>query len=140
MKVRVIVLTLLLAAGCSSAGPLPIQVGDLCFNCRRPIMDVHMAGEIITQNNQALKFKSAACMAKYIKANEDLVKVVYVTDYTTGRMIKAASATFVPFVTVERYVKTTDYAAYYAREGASAFAAERNSTLMTWKDVLARAE
>jgi nitrous oxide reductase accessory protein NosL len=140
MKAVAFAFVALLAAGCSSVSPLPIQAGDLCFNCRRPINDVTMAGEIITQTNQALKFKSAACMARYVKANPDLPKVVYVTDFKTGRFIKASSATFVPFVTVERYVKTTDYVAYYSKDVAAEFAKEQNSTLIGWDEVLKRAE
>jgi nitrous oxide reductase accessory protein NosL len=140
MKAIALAFVALLAAGCSSASPLPVHVGDLCFNCRRPINDVAMAGEVITQTNQALKFKTAACMARYIKANPDLAKVVYVTDFKTGRFIKASSATFVPFVTVERYVKTSDYVAYYSKDVAAEFAKEQNSTLIGWDEVLKRAE
>lgn len=140
MKFFAIALVALLAAGCSSVSPLPIHVGDLCFNCRRTIVDVGMAGEVITTSNQALKFKSPACMARYIKANPGLAKAVYVTDYTSGRIIKATSATFVPFVTVERYTKTSDYVAYYSKESAAAFAKEQNSTPIKWQQVLERAE
>jgi nitrous oxide reductase accessory protein NosL len=140
MKAIAVVFVALLAAGCSSASPLPIHVGDLCFNCRRPINDVNMAGQVITQTNQALKFRTSACMARYLKANPDLAKVVYVTDYKTGRFVKASSATFVPFVTVERYVKTTDYVAYYSKDVAAEFAKERDSTLIGWDEVLRRAE
>jgi hypothetical protein len=140
MKSVIVALVALLAAGCSSVSPLPIQVGDLCFNCRRPINDVAMGGEIITHTNQALKFKSPACMARYIKANPDMAKVIYVTDYTSGRMIRAASATFVPFETVERYVKTSDFVAYYSKDSAAAFAKERGTTPVKWEQVLAGAE
>jgi nitrous oxide reductase accessory protein NosL len=140
MKAITLVFVALLAAGCSSASPLPVHVGDLCFNCRRPIMDVTMAGEVITKTNQALKFRTAACMARYLKANPDIAKAVYVTDYKTGRFIKASSATFVPFVTVERYVKTSDYVAYYSKDAAAEFAKEQNSTPVGWDEVLQRAE
>jgi nitrous oxide reductase accessory protein NosL len=139
MKAVALVVLALLAAGCSPS-PLPIYAGDLCFNCRRPINDVAMAGEIITHNNQALKFRTTACMVRYLKANADQARVVFVTDYTSKRIIKATSATFVPFETVERYVKTTDYVAYLSKEAAAGFAKEKGTSPIAWQQVLDAAE
>jgi hypothetical protein len=139
MKAIALVVLALLAAGCSPS-PLPIYAGDLCFNCRRPINEVAMAAEIITKGNQALKFRTTACMLRYLKANSDEAKVVFVTDYTSARIIKATSATFVPVETVERYVKTIEYVAYYSQEGAAAFAKEKNTTPMKWDEVLKHGE
>ena len=94
MRTIAIIFVALLAAGCSSAAPLPITGSDVCFNCRRPISDPAMAGEVITSTNQALTFKSTACMVHWMRANPEAAntaKAIYVTDYTTGRIIKATS-------------------------------------------------
>jgi nitrous oxide reductase accessory protein NosL len=140
MKAYSIALVALLAAGCSTVTPLPITAADLCFNCRRPISDPSLAGEVITQTSQALKFKTTACMMRFLKENPDTAKVVYVTDYTTGRLIRATSATFVPFVMVEGYKKTPDYLAFYAPESAAEAARQHNSTPIKWAQVMERAE
>ena len=143
MRAVTIAFVALLAAACSSAAPLPITGSDVCFNCRRPINDPSMAGEVITNTNQALKFKTTACMVRWLKENPEVAstaKAVYVTDYTTGRIIKATTATFVPFVMVERYTKTADYIAFYAPENAATAAAEHKSTPVRWQQVLDKAE
>lgn len=143
MRVVAIAFVALLAVGCSSAAPLPITGADVCFNCRRPISDPALAGQVITNTNQALKFKSTACMVRWMKENPEAAgtaKAIYVTDYTTGRIIKATSATFVPFVLVERYTKTQDYIAFHAPQNAAAAAAEHKSTPVRWQQVLEKRE
>jgi nitrous oxide reductase accessory protein NosL len=139
MKAYAVVFAALLAAGCSTAAPLPITAADVCYSCRRTIDDPALAGEVITKTNQALKFRTTGCMVGWLKEHPDVAKVVYVTDYTSGRIIKATTATFVPFVMVEKYKKTPDYIAYYAEENATAAAAQYKSTPIRWKEVMERA-
>jgi nitrous oxide reductase accessory protein NosL len=141
--VAVVALGALLVTGCSSVSPLPITAADMCFNCRRPISDPSVAGEVITEARQALKFKSTACMVRWLKANPEAAstaRAIYVTDWTSGRMIRATSATFVPYVVVEGYKKTPDYIAFHAPVNAAAAAAEHKSTPIKWQQVLEKAE
>lgn len=139
MKAYAIALAALLAAGCSSVTPLPITASDVCYSCRRTINEPALAGEVITKQNQALKFRTTGCMARWLKEHPDTAKAVFVTDYVSGRMIKATSATFVPFVMVDKYVKTPDFIAYYAAENAAEAAAQYKSTPIRWDEVLERA-
>ena len=133
-----VVAVALVAAGCSSVKPLPIAGGDLCFNCRRPIGDTKLAGEVIDRQGRAFKFKSTACMTRYLKANAASLEnaaAIYVTDYRTGRLITASSATFVPTVLVDGYKRTNDYLAFYVAEAASDAAAREHRPTMKWEQV-----
>ena len=138
--VALVICGALVTTGCSGVTPLPIVAGDVCFNCNRPIADPAMAGEVITQHNQALKFRTVSCMVNYLGKNPGTAKAVFVTDFTTGRLIRASSATFVPFERVERYQKSVEFLAFRAAEGATEAAKEHDSTPITWQQVLDRAE
>jgi hypothetical protein len=141
MKVRAAIVTAaLVMAGCSSLKPVPIAAGDVCFNCRRIINDPVMAAEVVEKSGLAFKFRTVGCMARYLKAHPENVGVVYVTDNSTKRLIKASTATFVPTVLVEGYKKTPDYIAFGTDKEAREAAAREKSEPRDWKAVLAAAE
>jgi hypothetical protein len=141
MKLRgVLVIAALVAAGCSSLKPVPIAAGDVCFNCRRVINEPAMAAEMVEKSGLAFKFRTVGCMARYLKAHPEAQGVLYVTDNSTKRLIKASTAAFVPTVIVEGYKKTPDYIAFGTDKEAREAAAREKSEPRDWKAVLAEAE
>ena len=111
MRYLVCAAALLLATACSSVEPLPIRAGDTCERCRRTITDTRLAGEMITTTGLAVKFRTVECMAKYLQDHPERVRVVYVTDYPTGRMLIAGNAVFVR-KTIDEATKERDYLAF----------------------------
>jgi copper chaperone NosL len=138
MKFRAGIVPLALVAtfGCSSYTPMPIAAGDVCFRCRRTVTDARVAGEVIDSKGRAFKFRTAGCMAKYLKANPEAPAAVFVTDYASGRLVKPTAVAFVPVVVTEGYTTTTDYLAFSSTAAAKAAAAREKSTLVDWKHVL----
>ena len=138
MKLRFVIssLTLAAAVGCSSYTPVPVASGEICFRCAKSIVDSRMAGEVIDTKGRAFKFRTAGCMAKYLKVNAKDAAAVFVTDYASGRLVKPTAVTFVPVVVTEGYTKTTDYLAFSSTAAAKEAAARERSTLVEWKQVL----
>lgn len=141
MRTLYIVLIAAIAMACASITPAPIQVGDLCLRCRRPIGDLRLAGEIIDNLRAPHPFRTSGCMAKYVKANPGAgFAAVFVTDHGTGRMLEADDAWFVPTVltTADGKKKEPDYVAFRSRTDAEAFRTERQP-LLRWTQVVAEA-
>jgi hypothetical protein len=133
---RLIVAAGLLALSCSSVQPLRIAAGDRCFRCSRTIDDTKIAGEIIDERGHALKFRTPACMAKYLaEHSEHTWRGVWVTDYGTGKFVQASDATFTRIV-INRNTNEKDYAAFRSEEDARALAAELDSTTTDWNAIL----
>ena len=130
-----------LALSCASIQPAPVQTGDRCLRCRRPISDLRVAGEIIDKVLAPFPFRTAGCMAKYVKANgpESFV-AIFVTDHRTGRMLPASDAWFVPTEIAAPDGKRTepDYVAFRSRADAEAFRT-RTEPLLRWVQVVAEA-
>jgi hypothetical protein len=123
---------------CSSVAPLKVTAGDQCFRCRRSILNERVATETIDSNRFVSKFRGPGCMAKYLAAHPDQTPTIFVTDYTTGRMIAPQRAFYVPEL-VDRNTGETEYRAYRLQEHATAFAAETHATPITWDAVLEKA-
>src|SRR5262245_16297754 len=128
----------LAAASCSSHAPVKIAAGDQCFRCRRYISNERVGAETIDSNLFVSKFRGPGCLAKYLVAHPDDASTVYVTDYTTGKMIAPDAAMYVTDV-VDRKTGETDYRAYRIKAGADAYAAEAQTTPIGWDAVLERA-
>lgn len=134
--VSVFALALLLTA-CASVAPVPIRAGDVCFHCRRTITDPALAAEVISQQGHVFKFSSVACLSDYLQDHpQEPFKAMFVTDYARGKLFPAGDAWFVKFE-VDPKLKTIDYAAFRAKDGATAFASEHGSTLADWAAVQA---
>jgi hypothetical protein len=141
MRTLYIVLIAAIAMACASIKPAPIQVGDLCLRCRRPIGDLRLAGEVIDKLRAPHPFRTAGCMAKYVKAHPDeQFAAVFVTDRESGRMLEAEDAWFVPTVltTADGKKKEPDYYAFRSRTDAERFRTERQP-LLRWAQVVAEA-
>lgn len=128
----------LVAIGCTAVQPLAVRTGDRCFNCNRPIENARLAGEIIDQQGHALKFRTAGCMAKYIAKHPDeqaAYRAVFVTDYTTGRFIKAATATFAK-LPLEAGGIERGYVAFGSARVASDNAKKEGTGAIDWPQLL----
>jgi len=123
---------------CASIQPAAVQVGDRCLRCRRAIGDLRLAGETIDRLRAPHPFRTAGCMAKYVKVTPaQELTAVFVTDYRTGRMLEADQAWFVPTDLPVADSKRTeaDYLAFRSR--ADADAARGNKPMLRWTQVVA---
>jgi hypothetical protein len=136
---RTVVLGLapLVLLSCSSIAPVKINAGDQCFRCRRTIVDTRLAAEKI-EGGFVSTYRAPGCMAKYLAAHPDETGSIFVTDYTTGKMMSPNSAVFVPVV-MDRNTMESDYRAYKLRADADAAAAEIGTTPVDWPTVLSSA-
>jgi hypothetical protein len=127
----------LTVAACTSISPVRITSGEQCFRCRRTIADERVAAEIIT-GSFVSKFRAPGCMAIYIASHPDEGGTVFVTDYTTGKMMKPDDAYFVPLL-VNRDTGERDYRAYRLKAIADMAAADLHVTAVDWATVLQKA-
>ncbi|HZR23404.1 MAG TPA: hypothetical protein VFA59_07455 [Vicinamibacterales bacterium] len=118
---------------CSSVAPVKVESGEVCFRCRRVIADSRMAAESI-DHSLVSKFKTSYCLAKYLGQHPDDKSVLFVTDYTTGKLISADRARFVPIVNRDNGER--EYIAYTDRAIADAEAFAKGTRAVGWADVL----
>ena len=121
------------AAACSSVAPVKIDSGEVCYRCRRVIVDSRMAAETIDRSLVS-KFKSSGCVAKYLALHPSDASFVFVTDYKTGKLVTPQRAHFVP--TVNRDNGEHDYVAYLDRAAADADAFSHGMRAVSWDSVL----
>jgi hypothetical protein len=141
MKTLYAVVVAAAVVACASVKPVAVQVGDRCLRCRQPVGDLRLAGEIIDNMRAPFPFRTAGCMAKFVKANPDQgITAIFVTDYRTGRMVQAADAWFVPTEIAAPKGKRTvpDYLAFGSRGDAEA-ARAAGTPLLRWSQVVAEA-
>jgi len=131
------IVPLVLISCTATIAPVKINAGDQCFRCRRIIADTRLATEQI-QGGLTSKYRAPGCMAKYLVAHPDEGGTLFVTDYSTGKMIPPAEAIFVPIV-LDRNTGEFDYQAYKSSADASAAARELATTVVDWQTVLDRA-
>ena len=123
---------------CSSVAPMKIAAGDQCFRCRRYISEERVATEAIDANRFVAKFRGPGCMAKYLVNHPDEKSTLYVTDFSTGKMMTPDAGFYVSQV-VDRNTNETDYRAYRVKAEADAYAAQVHTTPIGWDAVLAQA-
>jgi hypothetical protein len=126
---------------CVSVQPAKIEAGDRCLRCRRPIQDLRLAGEVIDTMRAPFPFRTAGCLAKYVKANSGTqFAAIFVTDYKTGKMIQANDAWFTPvsLPVAESHAVESDYYAFRTQSEAAEFQAD-SSKLLRWPQVVAAA-
>ena len=134
----VAVFFLAVIVGCSSVTPVAIQVGDVCESCRRPIQNLKIAAEIVTPAGQLpLKFRTVSCMARYLKEHTDTQGEVFVTDYTTSRLIQARSAVFVKSE-IDTNTKELDYYAFGDVRAAVEFGKKSGGSATDWPAIRQR--
>jgi hypothetical protein len=128
----------LATVACSTVAPVKIAAGDQCVRCRRDISDERVATEAIDGNLFVSKFRGPGCMAKYLVNHPDEKSTLYVTDYSTGKMMTPDAAFYVSEV-VDRKTGETDYRAYRVKAEADAYAAQAHTSPIGWNAVLAQA-
>ena len=140
MRSLYVLVVVAVVTACASVQPAAVQVGDRCLRCRRSIGDLRLAGETIDRLRAPHPFRTAGCMAKYVKGTppEELT-AIFVTDYQSGRMITADQAWFVPTDLPVPDSKRTeaDYLAFRSR--ADADAARGNKPMLRWAQVVSEA-
>ncbi len=140
MKALYTFLIIAILGACSSIQPVAVQVGDRCLRCRRSIGDLRVAGEIVDRMRAPFPFRTAGCMAKYVKVTPaENITAIFVTDYRTGRMLQADDAWFVPTQLTQPDGKKveSDYLAFRSR--ADAEAAREGKPMLRWTQVVAEA-
>jgi hypothetical protein len=130
MRAAAILALALLVCACGGFSPQPIRAGDICETCKKQILDVKFAGEVITKQGAVLKFRTPECLAAYTRANPD-IQVKFVTDYSTTRMIRPESAMYVRTMLDENTREMT-YAAFSQVGDATKFAKDQMSTPHDW--------
>jgi len=127
---------------CASIPPsADIQAGDRCARCRRAIADLRLAAETIDTLKTPRPYRTAGCLAKYIKGHQDeQFLAVYVTDHSSGRMVLAQDAWFVPTALTQPDNRRAedDYVAFRSRQDAEAYRAG-TGPLLRWTQVVAEA-
>jgi hypothetical protein len=142
MKSLYAVVLTLAALACASVQPAKVELGDRCLRCRRPIADLKLAGEVIDAMRAPFPFRTAGCLAKYVKANSGTqLTAVFVTDFKTGRMIPAGDAWFVPVNLPVAGTKSieADYYAFRTKSEAAEYQAG-NAQLLRWPQVVSAAD
>ena len=130
--------------GFTTASAVPIQAGERCYRCQRVINDRLVAAEAIgTRGLVAYKFRTVACMVKYLNEANHSFDQILVTDYSSGTLVPVSEAIFVrtaiDWRTGERHygIGELDYVAFRYRHAAERFAAGRGATPMDWETVRA---
>ncbi len=123
-----------LFGACSSLAPVPVRVGDVCYRCRRTIVDTTLAAETIGAGGLALTFRTSGCLATYLAEHASESGAQFVTDSASGKLVPAGSAVFVP--TFNRDTGERDYLAFKKGPAADQAALERHVALVTWMSVL----
>ncbi len=127
-----------LVAGCSTITPVAVHQGDVCFRCRRTIEDTKLAAEVIDGGLHAFKFRTPGCLAQYLADHNEEVRAIFVTDYTTGKLVPAATASFVN-VEIDQNTGERDYVAFATPAGAESLAATHRTSPISWQQVVGRA-
>ncbi len=136
-RVIVIVAGVLAAAACStSVAPRAIRSGEVCFRCRRVIIDERLSAQTI-DGGLISTFKSPKCVAKYLADHRSDRSRVFVTDYASDKPVPADKAFYVP--TRNRDNGEEDFVAYKDRAAADAEARTRSTAVVQWTTVLERA-
>jgi hypothetical protein len=127
---------LVVFGACSSIAPVPIRNGEVCFRCRRVIVDSRLAAQTIS-GGLVSNFRTSGCLAKYLADHKDDKSALFVSDYATGKLIPADLAYFVP--TVDRDTGEKDYMAFSSRSAADAEAFSRKASWVRWNAVIEKA-
>jgi len=114
----------------------PIHAGDRCYRCQRLITDRSLAAEGIGAPGVGVrKFRTVACMLKYLKESNEKLDVL-VTDSPSGRFTQPQWASFVR-TTIDMRTGEEDYLAFREPWSARGFANKQSTTPMDWETVQA---
>ena len=125
----------LVVTACASVKPSPIRTGEGCFLCRRPIVNTHLAAQLVS-DGLASNFQAPGCLAAYLVEHPGDQGVAFVADFPSGNMVQAAEAVYVP--TVNRDNGERDFLAFSDRAVAQNEATSRSTSPVAWDAVLAQ--
>ncbi len=135
MRFAIAALAALTLLGCSALKPLPIRGGDTCFACGKVIAEPKLAAQIIDAGGRAYKFENVTCLAKYLVNHpSEQPAGTFVTDWSTGKWLPAADATYVRAVVDESNLAKSYYA-FRSAPTAADFAKEKASAAIDWPAV-----
>jgi hypothetical protein len=122
-------------AGLATERPVHVNAPPVCFRCGREITKVRLAAEIIAPQGVVQKFRTPLCMAQYLAGAEHLDRpvsyAIYVTDWPTGRLVRAERAYFVQG-TIDYRTRERDFFAFRSPDEALKFADQRVSSVVDW--------
>ena len=121
---------------CTSVAPVKVQSGEVCYRCRRVIQDTKLAAETL-DGKLVWKFRSVACVSRYLADHPQDKSQVFVTDYTTGNLVSPERALFV--ATFNRDNGEKDFIAFTDRAAANAEAYSRSVKPVDWQAVMSQA-
>jgi hypothetical protein len=120
----------------------PILAGDTCVRCKRIILERHVAAELLSPHDgSALKFRTVRCMLLYMQTARDPGTDVFVVDYSTGKLIRATEAVYVPVAIdmrtgIPNYgVGNMDYLAFKSTHEADRAAYDYGVATLSWSAV-----
>jgi copper chaperone NosL len=108
---------------------------DNCQHCKMTITDLKFSTELITDKGRINKFDDIKCMLAYSKENALNKAQFFVADYYhPEKFVKAENAVYVSGGKISSPMNG-NIAAFSTKEDAEKFAAEKEATLTTWKEV-----
>ena len=138
-KVRLVLAGGVLAGAIyAAADSAPANAAASCHGCGRAITNPKVTGTIVADGT-VQRFRTPACMARYISETGTMAaRLTYVTDWPSGREIRAERALFVQ-ATVDRLTFERDYLAFLSADAARQVAWQRASEVIDWPALLVRA-
>jgi hypothetical protein len=117
--------------------PLPLQAapiadGELCHRCQRVIADRAIAAEGIAADGSVRKFKTIACMTKYLRDSGETLDIL-VADFPSRRFTQARWATFVRTTITPQ--GDVDYVAFRQPADARWYASGTQASRLDWTTV-----
>lgn len=136
MRMRSVAVILALGVfGCSSVRPVAVKTGDICHRCQRTIENPKLAAQLVDANGHARTFRTAGCLATFLKANPAEKATIFVTDYTTGELFPVSGALFVRVKLTDGDKVERDFLAFRTIADAQGTAEKEMSKVVDWAAV-----
>jgi hypothetical protein len=119
--------------GCSSTPP-PVQSGQVCFRCKRPITDAKLGVQMINVAGQTSTFRTPGCLARYLADHPTEARDIYVTDYPSGKLFPVSRALFVRGK-IDEATTERDYFAFASVNDAVERAKDVTGRIVDWSAV-----
>lgn len=137
----VVVLSLLLAAGCGGDGPREIAWGrDECSACRMQIADPRFAAQLVTTRGKAFSFDAVECLMDFLgreRLSPDDVGSLWVADAARpGTLVDARTARYLRSPAV-RSPMGLGVLAFGADEELAAARVRTPGEVLTWEQLSA---
>ncbi len=101
---RLALTALLVASGCSGAGPAPLDTrNEACSWCRMAISDPRFAAQLVAASEEPRFFDDVGCLATYLRSRRDWPKGAraYVADHRHQGWIEAGAAVYTRVEAIE---------------------------------------